>query len=212
MTKTGILGGSFDPVHLGHTGVALAALEELGLDSVEFIPTFIQPFKQERKAADAADRLEMLERAIMPYDRFRINTAELDRGKVSYTYETLKAVKEARPDEQFFFIMGSDSIMTVETWYRGEDLMKLCDIVCGLRETVDRKEVKRKAAFLTKKYGVRVHLLEKPMLPISSTMIRNLLDEERPISGLVDPAVEQYIYRKRLYAPDDMEGAFPVID
>ncbi len=65
---------------------------------------------------------------------------------------------------------------------------------------------------MTKKYGVRVHLLEKPMLPISSTMIRNLLDEERPISGLVDPAVEQYIYRKRLYAPDDMEGAYPVID
>lgn len=212
MTKTGILGGSFDPVHLGHTGVALAALEELGLDRVEFIPTFIQPFKQERKAADAADRLEMLERAIMTYDRFSINTAELERGKVSYTYETIKAVRESRPDEKIFFIMGSDSIMTVETWFRGAELMKLCDIVCGLRETVDRGEVERKAEFLSREYGVKVHLLEKPMLPISSTMIRNLIDEERPISGLVDPAVEQYIYRKKLYAPDDLEGEITVID
>ena len=65
---------------------------------------------------------------------------------------------------------------------------------------------------MTKKYGVSVHLLEKPMLPISSTMIRNLLDEERPVSGLVDPAVEQYIYRKKLYAPEDMEGEVHVID
>ena len=203
MKKTGILGGSFDPVHLGHTGVALAALRELELDSVEFIPTFIQPFKQDRKAADAADRVEMLRRAILPFDGFVLNTWELERGKVSYSYETMKALTAERPDERFSFIMGSDSIMSVETWYHGAELMGLCDIICGLRETVDRSQVEKKARELTERFGVKIHLLERPMLPVSSTMIRDLLGQGMPVSGLVDPAVENYIYARNLYAPEE---------
>ena len=81
--------------------------------------------------------------------------------------------------------------------------MGLCDIICGLRETVDRSLVEKKARELTERFGVKIHLLERPMLPVSSTMIRDLLGQGRPISGLVDPAVENYIFARKLYAPEE---------
>lgn len=196
--RRGIMGGTFDPVHLGHIGVAEAALVEAGLDEVVFMPAYIQPFKQDRYVADADDRYRMLELATLHDDRFVVSSYELEKEGISYTYDTISAIFNEDCHKPFF-LMGSDSLMKIENWHKGEELLGICNFVVGLRPTNDRVQVADYANTLIKKYGTEIVLLEKTMLPISSTMIRELVMEKNPISGLVSPLVEEYIYAKELY-------------
>ena len=197
--KIGIMGGTFDPVHLGHIGVAEAALEEAGLDEVWMMPAFIQPFKQDRYVADARDRIKMLELAFIHEDRIKVSTWEIERECVSYTYDTITNALEENSIDKIYFLLGSDSLMKIETWHKGKELLGICNFIVGLRPTNDRTQVEEYAEFLTKEYGTEIILLEKTMLPISSTMIRNLVEERKPIAGLVSPLVEEYIYAQELY-------------
>lgn len=197
--KTGILGGTFDPVHLGHTGVAEAAARELGLDQVMMMPVHIQPFKQDRRTASAEDRVAMLELAVRRCDKLFVSTYEIENEVVSYTYDTIAALSGRYPEDEFCFIMGSDSLMSIETWYKGPELLRLCSFAVGLRPTNDRTAVEAKARYLRDTYGAEIHVLEELMLPVSSTQIRELVEREEPIFGLVAPEVEVYIDEHDLY-------------
>lgn len=197
--KTGIMGGTFDPVHLGHLGVASAALEEGGLEEVIFMPAYIQPFKQDRYVADPRDRLNMLNLSFTYEDRFKVSTWEIEQETVSYTYDTVMHILSEEKIESISFIMGSDSFLQIEKWYKGKDLLKACSFIVGLRETNDRKAVKEYAVRLNGEYGCKITLLEKNMLPISSSMIREMVINNKPITGLVSPLVEEYIYSHELY-------------
>lgn len=197
--RIGIMGGTFDPVHLGHTGVAEAALIEAELDEVIFMPAYIQPFKQDRYVADGSDRFKMLELATIHDDRLKVSSWELEQETVSYTYDTICHLIEEENYKDIFFLMGSDSMMQLERWMHGEDLLRICNFVVGLRPTNVRKQVKEEAKRLSDTYGTKIVLLEKTMLPISSTMIREKVSEGQPIAGLVSPLVEEYIYANELY-------------
>ena len=197
--RIGIMGGTFDPVHLGHIGVAQAALDEAMLDEVVFMPAYIQPFKQDRYVADGSDRLRMLELSTFGEERFTVSSWELDKESISYTYDTLTHFINVEPENRYYFLMGSDSMMKIERWNRGEELLKICNFIVGLRPTNDRNAVEECAKRLSNTYGSEIILLEKTMLPISSTMIRELTESGRPISGLVAPLVEEYIYAHELY-------------
>lgn len=197
--KTGIMGGTFDPIHLGHLGVASAALEEGGLEEVIFMPAYIQPFKQDRYVADPDDRLNMLNLSCMHEDRFKVSTWEIEQETVSYTYDTVMHILSEEKIEKISFIMGSDSFLQIEKWYKGKDLLKVCSFIVGLRETNDRKAVEEYAVRLNGEYGSDIILLEKNMLPISSSMIRDMVINNKPITGLVSPLVEEYIYSHELY-------------
>ena len=197
--KTGIMGGTFDPIHLGHLGVASAALEEGGLEEIIFMPAYIQPFKQDRYVADPSDRLNMLNISCMYEDRFKVSTWEIEQETVSYTYDTVMHILSEEKIESISFIMGSDSFLQIEKWYKGKDLLKVCSFIVGLRETNDRKAVKEYALRLNGEYGSEITLLEKNMLPISSSMIREMVINNKPITGLVSPLVEEYIYSHELY-------------
>lgn len=199
MARIGIMGGTFDPVHLGHIGVAEAAISEAGLEKVIFIPAFIQPFKQDIYVGDAKDRLEMLRLATMYNDLMDISTWELDKEDISYTYDTVKHFLEIDPENEIYFLMGSDSLMNVQTWYKGPELLSLCHFIVGLRPTNNREKVQACADEIKEKYGNEMILLKKLMLPISSTMIREKILNHEPISGLVSPMVEGYIYEHELY-------------
>ena len=196
--KIGIMGGTFDPVHLGHIGVAEAALVEAGLDEVVFMPAYIQPFKQDRYIADSRDRYKMLELATLHDDRLTVSSYELDKEGISYTYDTISAIFNEEHHKPFF-LMGSDSLMKIESWHKGEELLGICNFVVGLRPTNDRNQVENHAKNLIDKYGTEIVLLEKTMLPISSTMVRDLVIAKKPIAGLVSPLVEEYIYANELY-------------
>ena len=199
MKRIGLMGGTFDPVHLGHLGIALAAERENDLDKVILMPAFIQPFKRDRYVTQDEFRLEMLNLSILDKDGIEISTWELDKKGISYTYDTIMHLREEMPNDEIWFIMGSDSLLQIETWHKGVELLKNCSFLVGARPEDSVDAIKEKITYLTDKYQTKIKLLNEKMLPINSTLIREKIEKDEPISGLVPPMVEDYIYAKGLY-------------
>lgn len=193
MTRTGLMGGTFDPIHEGHLLAAEAAREAAGLDEVWFIPTNVPPHKPQ-PGADAQARLEMVKLAIADHPAFRAEEAELARGGVSYTADTVAALRERYPEHSFYWIVGTDMMNDLPHWHRIEELAAQVRFVC-LRRQGEESEESALPAFL------RERLLHAPMPPIgiSSTDIRDRLREGRSIRYQVPEAVRHYIERNGLY-------------
>lgn len=199
MKKIGILGGTFDPVHLGHIGLAQAALHELMLDEVLLMPANKQPFKKNKHVEDASKRLRMIELATLNCERIGVTDIELQSEGLSYTYDTMIKLMKIYPDTEICFILGSDSLLRIESWYKGKELLKLSSFAVGLRPGDDRAMLRDEADRLTHEYGCKIALLEDLMKPISSTAIREHVHNKESISGLVGSEVEEYIYEQGLY-------------
>ena len=199
MKKIGILGGTFDPVHLGHIGLAQAALHELMLDEVLLMPASKQPFKNNKHVEDASKRLRMIELATMNCENIGVTDIELQSEGLSYTYDTMLKLMKLYPNTEIHFILGSDSLLRIESWYKGKELLKLCSFAVGLRPGDDRAMLKNEADRLTSVYGCKITLLVDLMKSISSTAIRNHVHYKESISGLVSEEVEEYIYEQGLY-------------
>lgn len=199
MKKIGILGGTFDPVHLGHIGLAQAALHELMLDEVLLMPASKQPFKNNKHVEDASKRLRMIELATMNCENIGVTDIELQSEGLSYTYDTMLKLMKLYLNTEIHFILGSDSLLRIESWYKGKELLKLCSFAVGLRPGDDRAMLRNEADRLTSVYGCKITLLVDLMKPISSTAIRNHVHYKESISGLVSEEVEEYIYEQGLY-------------
>lgn len=193
MTRTGLMGGTFDPIHAGHLLAAEAAREAAGLDEVWFIPTNVPPHKPQ-PGAGARERLEMVRLAIADHPAFRAEQAELDRGGVSYTVDTVAALRERYPERSFYWIVGTDMMNDLPNWHRIEELAAQVRFVC-LRRQGEESEEGALPAYLREK------LLHAPMPPIgiSSTDIRERLRGGRSIRYQVPEAVRDYIERNGLY-------------
>ena len=132
IARIGILGGSFNPVHLGHVSIAETACARFDLDKVLFVPCKVSPFKVgsgPEGDVDDSDRVKMLELSVAGNRRFEISDLELRRGGVSYTYDTVCAVKAQYPDARIYFILGSDSLQGLDKWYKIESLLNMCIFV-----------------------------------------------------------------------------------
>lgn len=199
MKRAGLLGGTFDPIHLGHIDIAGDAATELELDKVILMPTFVQPFKAGRYTAPPEDRLEMCRLASVCSDMFIVSDMEIRAGGLSYTYDTLCKLRLDMRDTHITFIMGSDSLMNIDTWNKGPELLGICSFAVGLRPDVNRAAVEEKAEMLRTTYDADIHIITRSMLPVSSTEIRRRVENGEPISGLVTPEVEEYIYERGLY-------------
>ncbi|NMA89986.1 MAG: nicotinate-nucleotide adenylyltransferase [Amphibacillus sp.] len=186
MKKIGLLGGTFDPPHIGHLTMAEEAYEKLNLDEVWFIPSAEPPHKEQAKVS-AVDRLLMLKVALEPVNYFKINTIELQRQGKSYTYDTIQALKEQYPTYQFYFIIGADMVEYLPNWYKIDQLIELVQFV----------GVKRPDYQLDTSYPVI--LLDTPGLDISSTMIRERLKLNRSVKYLIPERVLSLIKEKGLY-------------
>lgn len=197
--RTGILGGSFDPIHLGHISIALAAAEECGLGRVLMIPAYVSPFKQDEPPEGAEDRLRMTELACFRHPILKVSDLEIRRGKVSYTIDTLKELEERNPEDEFWFITGTDSFVTLDSWHRGEELLSRYRFILAARPNQNLDAAEKQAEIYRKKYGARIFILHNHMLDISSTQVRAAAVEGKDLTGLVPPEVERYIYEHRLY-------------
>lgn len=197
--KTGILGGTFDPIHLGHLSIALAARDELGLDEVLLMPAKVSPFKQSKKHAPDSDRIRMAELAAEDLSRVRVSRWEIERNEVSYTYNTLDTLEREHPEIQFVFLMGTDSFLELETWYHGEELLRRFSFALAPRPGFQRSEYEKKLDRYRDQYGAKVSVLRNEMIPVSSTDIRMRVKQGKSLRGLVPESVEQYIYEHRLY-------------
>ena len=188
--KIGIFGGSFDPVHLGHLLVAQAAVEELGLDRLSFIPAAQSPFKSENKIAPAEIRLQLLRRALAGKANCEIDEQEIKRGGISYSIETLRDYAKRFPKAQLFYLIGADNISKLNEWREADELAKLAEFVAIPRPG-------ESAAQFSKLFRGRI--LKGFPIEISSSQIRERVKANLPIENLVPPFVADAIRAAKLY-------------
>ncbi len=195
--KTGLFGGSFDPVHLGHKRLADFAVEALGLDKMLIIPAALSPFK-ESSGADESDRLAMC-KAAFPEAHFEVSDIEMRRGGKSYTVDTVSEVKRLYPDSSLYLIIGSDQVLSFNRWYRYKDILGMVTLAGVSREGgIPRDELERFAEKELRPYG-RCEILDFSPLEISSTCLREMLLQSRDTGEFLNPAVRDYIDKKGLY-------------
>ena len=196
MEKIAIYGGSFDPPHKGHRLLAENLMKICGADRVIIIPAFLSPFK-ETSSASSEDRLKMCGLAF-PEDYFTVSDIEIKRGGKSYTVDTLRQLKEENPDAQLFLFMGDDMLLSFDKWYRYEEILKLCKIVCGCR-TENLCELQNMRDFVKNALGAqdRVIISESVPYETSSTKIRSSLKNGN--TDCISRDVYNYIMEKGLY-------------
>lgn len=199
--RIGIIGGSFDPIHIGHLIIAQDAAEQLGLSEVVFIPTEIPPHKQQLQRADAGHRLKMLECAVKTNVQFSVSDIEVRRGGISYTVDTLEALCEYYPDATLLLIVGSDTLVELHTWHEVERILELCEVITFLRPGEDSLEEIAKKIQLPEeqKKPLLRNMVDAHRIGISSSEIRKRLMEGLDIHYLVPLEVERYIYEHGLY-------------
>ncbi len=201
MERLAIMGGTFDPIHMGHLRMTHAVQQQLEFDRIVFLPSYIPPHKKTRSDfASWEDRLAMVQLAIRDYDAFVVSSLEYERGGLSYTYDTVISLQELWPDAEIYLIIGEDSLTQLYTWHRAEDLLRLAHFVVAERPGY---EGEAGVARLAGAYGAWVETkiihAKVPETAISSTEIRKRLREGKPIRGMVPRSVEEYLYRHGLY-------------
>ena len=198
-TRVGIYGGTFAPIHNGHVRAAKAFMEQMKLDYLLVIPAYLPPHKQIDAADDPAVRLRMCELAFKDTDGVVVSDMEIARGGKSFTYYTLKELE--RPDTRLFFLCGTDMVLTFDTWYRFEDIFKMCYPVYVRRENdpIITERIVAKITEYREKYGVMFRKIMTEPFEISSTDIRKAVREGRDISALVPREVEEFIKENGLY-------------
>lgn len=201
--RTGIYGGTFDPVHYGHLLLAETARESLSLDRVFFVPAGIPPHKRSRTITPGDLRAEMLLRAIDKVPEFEVCRFEIDSPEVSYTVETLRYFHALYPDDELFLIVGSETLADMPNWWRPEEIFRLASPISALRPGTLSCDAAFSdlSAFASEEQieRYRRQVISMPLLEISSTDIRRRVQEGRSVRFLTPDAVIETIHQFRLY-------------
>ena len=200
--KIGILGGTFDPIHMGHLIIAEQAFDQFGLDEVLLIPSGHSYFKDGRaqKVLPPDIRLKMTALASSCHECFYASAIEVLRPGNSYTYETLDELKREDPDSELYYIVGADTVCSIRKWKNPEQIFRQCIMLAASRpDQIKDQEMSGEIRKLEKDFGARVHILNVPEIGISSTDIRERVRNKRSIRFLVPREVEQYIIETGLY-------------
>ena len=190
MKPVGILGGSFDPIHLGHLITSYDVLEKRNLEKIIFVPCHISPHKTDQKPTDDIHRLNMVNLAIEKYPYFESSDFEISKGDVSYTYNTLAELKKTY--DKLELIIGFDNLIVFDRWFRPDDIFDLAKVIVMKRE-IDSVPVTHN------KYFETAVLLETTLIDISSTEIRERVKNNESIDYLVPSKVKEYISKHGLY-------------
>ena len=194
----GILGGTFDPIHMGHLRMAEHVFQRMELESIVFIPAYVPPHKLGQDFAPAQDRYAMTELAVADNPHFTVSDMELKRTGVSYTIDTIRQLHAQYEDRELNFIIGADSVAQLHTWHNIEEMLELTRFVAVWRPGYE-DAMEELVRHLGEQAKERVLLLDTPVYDISSTEIRTRIRQGLGLAGLVPPAVERYIYEHGLY-------------
>lgn len=197
--RIGIMGGTFDPIHVGHLLTAEAVRDEYCLDKVLFIPAAEPPHKLDQSVTAADHRYAMTVLATRSNPNFEVSDIEMHRSGPSYTIDTIaELIKIYGEGTEFFFITGADTIQEIHTWNRIDRLLEMCHFIGASRQGClpDIAQIK---AFFGELGEKKIHRLETLELEISSTDIRNRIKRGQSIRYIVPSEVEEYIYEKGLY-------------
>lgn len=194
--RLGIFGGAFDPIHNGHLLLAEQCREQCQLDEVWFVPTKIPPHKEAGSLSPDADRVEMLKLATAGRPKFVVSEIELNRTEVSWTVDTLKQLRDERPDDELFFLIGADSLRDFSTWKDPETIAELASVVAVNRGEASLGEL---TAGLNSELAASVRLVTMPGISISATDLRSRVSVGKSIRYLVPRAVEEFLLAQKLY-------------
>lgn len=197
--RTGILGGAFNPPHLGHLVCAQEAHSQLGLDAVMLVPVGEAPHRTVEDDPGPAARLDLCARAVAGDDRLTVSPIEVERGGLSYTVETLRALRQRDPAAEFVLILGADQAASLPEWREPEAVLALAHVAVASRAGMEREAVLRRLEGLP---GVeRIDFFEMPRIDISSSLVRSRAASGRPIRYLVPDSVAEAIDARGLYRP-----------
>ena len=200
--RIGVFGGSFDPVHEGHLWIAEAARESLSLDEVRWVPAATSPLKRGGTVASDESRLQMVRLAISGNHSFVLDDRELRRGEISYTVDTIAEMKAEQPGDEFFLIIGSDSLASFDRWHQPTKLLEMVTpavIQRGGDPSIDFSVLDRLTTF-DHIESIRQQVVTMPLIEVSSTDLRNRIAAGRSIRYQVPAAVEALIQHDGLYS------------
>lgn len=192
--RTGLFGGTFDPVHIGHLVLAEIVRDEAEIDRIVFIPAHHSPHKQRQTPSPASHRLAMLNLAVQNYPEFQVSDIEIRRGGISYTIDTLETLQQSIEfrDQTLCPIIGGDSLAELHTWKDPEQIIQKYQVLCVRRPDIHIEQVD--SSILSK-----VQIIDAPLISISSSEIRNRVNQGQSIRFWVPDAVESYIRKEGLY-------------
>jgi nicotinate-nucleotide adenylyltransferase len=199
VARIGLLGGTFNPPHIGHLVCAQEAHSQLGLDRVVLVPVHSPPHKEIEFDPGVAHRVELCRRAVVGDDRLAVSTIESDVSGRSYTIDTLRRLNERHPEDELTFILGGDQACDLRAWREPEAVLELAELGIAEREAVQHVDICERLAGLR---GVpeRLRFFDMPRLDISSSLIRRRVAAGLPIRYLVPDAVAEYVATAGLYA------------
>lgn len=191
--RVGILGGTFNPPHLGHLIIAEQVATQLGLEKIYFMPSHIPPHAEEKKTIDAKHRISMTELAILDNPAFAIETIEMERQEKSYTYETISLLHQRYPNREYYFIIGGDMVENLPLWKEIDQLIQEVTFV-----GVERRGYAKESPY-------PILWVDCPILELSSTEIRSKVFFDQSIRYMVTDEVLNYIKKEGLYKDDYQE-------
>ncbi len=186
--KIGILGGTFNPVHIGHLILAEEAREKIGLDRIIFVPTFLPPHKNGSEIASATNRFEMIKTAIRANKAFMVSDLEIRRQGRSYTIDTLRELKKKYPHDELYFISGSDLLKYLEAWKDLTEILKMVKFVVATRP-----------GYPLEKIPHYISTVSIRAVDVSAFEIREAIKEKKSFRYLVPESVFNYITKRKLY-------------
>lgn len=199
MSKIGIMGGTFNPIHYGHLLLAESAYEQFSLDTVLIMPNKHPQYRMISSEISEEHRTKMIQLAITSNSHFQLSYEELNRDGATYTVDTLRALTTRHPDNSYYFIMGADSLFHFESWKDTKDICRLCEIIAAPRVGQVSADLESQIDYLCAKFDARIHLLNSPNLDISSHGIRKKIRNHQTFKYLLPETVEEYIREHRLY-------------
>ncbi|NLK95248.1 MAG: nicotinate-nucleotide adenylyltransferase [Clostridiales bacterium] len=197
MEKWGIIGGTFDPIHIAHLYIAEVAMKKLNLEKVIFMPAGSPPHKTDRRITEASLRLEMVNAAIKGKKGFEVSDYEIQNKGMSYTYKTLEYFNNKK--REIYFIVGSDCLMNLHKWREVDKIFSLCKLVVVTRPGFSKSELIKKKIEFEEKYNGEIIFLEVEGKDISSTEIKEYIKEGLEIEKLLPKEVIEIINKKGLY-------------
>lgn len=198
LKKIGILGGTFDPIHNGHIEMAKCAVCQLNLDKVILMPTGNPPHKNINSITDAKIRLSMIKIAIENISYLECSDFEMKRNGIIYTADTLELFIKNNENMQIYFIMGADSLLSIENWHTPEKIFRLCNVVVCDRND-NNENILNHIKFLKNKYNASIFYLNMPLINISSTNIKRCIKNGDSVEGMLPKNVINFIKENNLY-------------